>query len=220
MTDTTDPRPRFAITADLGLCEHGEDQGIHCEEAQTPEMAAVTVTQIVMAYPELRWVAVIELTVRPGRDRPLPGRHLSPVPTAGDPLSTTSPPLRYACDACEKPVDPGCGYIHCDQRLVHDYRATRDEQETRIRATHDGLLVYSGPELAAIPEVPPWQVHHRACDPNPEGSDYWFDVGRADSATKMLDWTAHLLAKNWFSDTGWAEFLQDRVLAQLSDDPA
>ena len=55
---------------------------------------------------------------------------------------------------------------------------------------------------------------HRHCDPHPDGEDYWFGVERARSLAAVIDWTAHLLGKDWFPETNWDQLLYNLVLPQ------
>jgi predicted GIY-YIG superfamily endonuclease len=80
-----------------------------------------------------------------------------------------------------------------------------------------GAFIYSGAELLALPDAARWAVHHRDCDPVPDSVDYHFDVGRADTYEKLLSWTAHLLEKDWLTDTNWSEFLYSKLSREAKD---
>ncbi len=59
-------------------------------------------------------------------------------------------------------------------------------------------------ELIERLEQARWRVLHRACDPNPESSDYWIGIERARTTTDLLLRTAHLLeTKKWIQSTTW-----------------
>ena len=88
------------------------------------------------------------------------------------------------------------------------------EQQTGIQPADTLLTLGAGPlPPHAHPECPRTHIYHRRCDPQTDSdNDYWFDVGRTDTALELLGWTtAHLLEKTWLTDTDWSTFLY-RVL--------
>lgn len=90
----------------------------------------------------------------------------------------------WVCDACDKWVRDGDGYIHISYDEI--YRAVADQR--RWQADH----------------------HHRSCDPDISGNDYHFDVARARTVDDLLDWTLHLSEKAWLVETDWIKFLRTR----------
>lgn len=117
----------------------------------------------------------------------------------------------HSCDICRSAIEPGTGYIMCDTREADRY--LREQQEWE--AAHEiapGVILIEGSDLLDGPDPARWTAMHRRCDPNLDGCEYWFDVERADTPLKLLDWTAHLLDKVWFGGTDWAEFLRRSVL--------
>jgi hypothetical protein len=124
-------------------------------------------------------------------------------------MTTTAPPgtLTLPCDICGQPVTGIDGYICVDKNAAHRCRAAIQEWKTR----NPGPVI-SGTALLTYPDAAVWQIYHRACDPQRDSdNDYWFYVGRADTALDLLGWTAHLLGKTWLKDTDWSGFLY-RVL--------
>lgn len=123
--------------------------------------------------------------------------------------------IAYHCCECRKLINAGDGYVHVSRQEAHDHRQYWRELRQRKRAEMAAKgapgwmpIGYSGSELVNGPPPARWVTHHRVCDPNPDSNDYWFDVARADTAAKLLDWSAHLLGKNWIQDTNWSDFIR------------
>lgn len=48
-----------------------------------------------------------------------------------------------------------------------------------------------------------WCIVHDSCDPTPDDHVYEIPVERIREDVEAIDWTYHLLEKNWFASTGW-----------------
>lgn len=117
--------------------------------------------------------------------------------------------LVWKCNACDMPVEGTSGYIHINEADVAAAEIAESEIEERI-ASRDGFAsrVWTGADLADLPDVVRWQVHHRDCDPDPGSDDYWFEVARAATHAHLLSWTAHLMGKSWLNVTDWDHFIR------------
>lgn len=110
--------------------------------------------------------------------------------------------LVFKCDACGEKVTGRGGYVHVDLMAVE--RAERAEKDWKQRNPGPGFKLEA---FMTHPEPVRWQVHHRACDPNPESWDYHFEIYRTDTLAKLAHWTAHLMAKGWLQHTNWGDVL-------------
>jgi hypothetical protein len=111
--------------------------------------------------------------------------------------------LVFECDACHKRVAGTIGWLHVDLSEVG--RVERAMESWRKQNPGPAI---SGGALLDLPELARWQVHHSVCDPNPDGDDYWFHVGRCDTWPKIVGRTAHLMGKRWFEYTDWQTLLE------------
>jgi len=134
--------------------------------------------------------------------------------------------LKFYCIVCKKEVADGKGYVHLlgdvdeYRKLVREWEATHgrswdsESEKWVIGGSPETGKMYNASELLDHPEQPGWGVHHSKCDPNRESGEYWFGVDRCRSYPELIDWTAHLLEKNWFTDTDWPEFLRQVLRTQ------
>lgn len=119
-------------------------------------------------------------------------------------MSTVSNKITWTCDVCGQPVDDGTGYLHAsylDIQAAKDARKQYDQEH----APDGGWQVV---DLLNLPKRAPWQVHHRACDPRPDGGDYIIEVERIRTHLEVLERTAHLLEKTWLPLTDWNSIIQ------------
>lgn len=118
---------------------------------------------------------------------------------------TTAP--EWLCHACTRPVAADAGYVWCDYA-----RAIR-RHTARLRHDHDSMA-QSFPEpddmgrLSGVPEPIRWHVHHKDCDPDPEGAAYSIEIERIDTWPKVAGWCAHLIRKQWLIETDWSVILR------------
>ena len=116
--------------------------------------------------------------------------------------------ISWVCEVCSRPVKDGQGWITISYPAIHRY-----EEELRTwKEMHGGRLI-SGAELLEYPKAPRWHVWHRKCDPDIDSSDYTIEIERIRTYQTLLSWTAHLLEKNWFSNTNWSHIIR-RVLTR------
>lgn len=121
----------------------------------------------------------------------------------------TAHELVAICDACTKPIADGEGVIWIDYGQIDQHekavRAWRQEQKEK---TPPGLLVTS--TFSDIMKYPPavrWNVHHAACDPDPDAGAYSIGVHQMRTWGDLVHWTAHLMEKSWLSNTDWRKLL-------------
>ena len=145
-------------------------------------------------------------------ERPL---HNIKRPTVGKRRSSPAPrvtrQLVWKCETCDQPVADGKGYIHVDVRAASQHGQDMASLTEEVKASNRlGWEMWTGDYLRRMMalEEARWEVHHRECDPNPDRDDYWFDVARARTHAHLLDWTAHLMDKNWLEDTTWGGFIR------------
>lgn len=113
--------------------------------------------------------------------------------------------LIWICDECDEPIANGDGYIELTrQERRRHYAETAAYREKYPE--EPGLLTVV--HLTELPERAQWHVLHRSCDDLPDGAGYWFDVARARSHGELLDWTLHLMEKQWIAKSNWTSFVR------------
>lgn len=123
----------------------------------------------------------------------------------------TGPRLDAYCAVCKQPVQDGDGYLWIDMAAVN-----RADQQQAAWA-EKWLKPCSGNPLGAIlplsafagqPEDVPWRMHHRGCDPDLDAMAYHIEVERIRTYPQILDWTAHLMEKEWLRFTNWDSLIR------------
>ncbi|MFD0629738.1 hypothetical protein ACFQ2K_51235 [Streptomyces sanglieri] len=64
-------------------------------------------------------------------------------------------------------------------------------------------------ELLEGPDQARWRASHEGCDPERGGSHYLVAAEKLRTRADLLDWTAHLMEKNWLSATDWRDLLRE-----------
>lgn len=109
--------------------------------------------------------------------------------------------LRWVCDGCRQ--EALFGYIEVDHNEIGRFQHAKAKWEQ----AHPGMV--SIDELIEYPDPARWRVWHPDCDPNPEGgSTYSIEVRRLRTFADLVDWTAHLMEKNWLVYTNWDDLLR------------
>ena len=126
-------------------------------------------------------------------------------------MTTKTDLLVWTCEACDEPIADEDGYVHVNRCTARQVGLAHDEVEKARAAAGPRKLVEGCRWPLALPDRARWQIHHRACDPEPEADDYWFDVGRARTHAKLLSWTAHLMGKVWFEHTDWGSLIRSKA---------
>lgn len=131
--------------------------------------------------------------------------------------------LRLICDSCEKDVSGS------KQAVIHvpykDAMKARTEYDEKIWESVDQRKRGEFPKalnlselLESLPFEAHWEIHCDECNPHPDDDGgwcdgcYWIGLERCSTTERLLDWTAHLMGKDWFSATDWNDFIY-RVLA-------
>jgi len=121
-------------------------------------------------------------------------------------MSTRQPDdLVWLCDACREPVENGGGWVTISYAEIGEHQ--RQDKIIDAAALARGGGSWKIYNLADIQDSVRWHVYHRECDPEPDGPDYWIEVSRIRTLPQLVHWTAHLLEKNWISDTNWNSIL-------------
>lgn len=119
------------------------------------------------------------------------------------PFAQAGPALN--CQICKKSV-ASAGYVrvsHADVNKARAARERRDEyfaEKKRRLGNFAGSMIEGREEWDLVPHPAQWTVLHRACDPDPEGSAYWYEVDRIDTYPKFLSFIAHVSGKGWVRD--------------------
>lgn len=112
------------------------------------------------------------------------------------------------CMECDNAIDDWCdGLLHIPHREVN--RAQREWREWNEKP--QGGYIEG---LMAMPDVVPWQVHCRACNPHVDASDgglcpgcYAISINECRSWRALLRWTSHLADKSWLGVTDWFDLI-------------
>ncbi len=99
------------------------------------------------------------------------------------------------CDVCGKEVQLGDGVLSISFQKVREVQ----DQKAKWEKAHPGPVLNVGDVLASPPCVS-WTWHHCKC--NVSGC-YEIEASRFDSIEKAMQWTIHLMEKNWFKFTDW-----------------
>lgn len=107
--------------------------------------------------------------------------------------------IEWKCCVCREIVDSGDGHITVSRIDINRVREWMRSRETAFPIAFD---------RPAYPELPPgparWKIYHLKCDPNPDTrSEYWMDISAIETASDLLNTTAHLLEKRWLQYTDW-----------------
>lgn len=121
---------------------------------------------------------------------------------------STAPAVRsfvsFSCVGCRQPIRDGSGYLTVDHNEIDAVRAAQAEWKDQHG---DGLVNMD--ELLAYPEAARWRPWHAACDPDPDAwRSYTIEIHRLRSLAEIIDWTAHLMEKEWLIDTNWDQVLR------------
>ncbi len=105
--------------------------------------------------------------------------------------------LNAFCDICNGLIADGEGSIWLRSAdLVHAERVTTAREEGRRT------------EPSGLPETAAWNVTHSVCAPGADTAIYRFEVHQCRTWAGLVNWTAHLMEKNWLRHTDWDELLR------------
>jgi hypothetical protein len=92
---------------------------------------------------------------------------------------------------------------------IHDEREARLkwEQEHPPEESPSGLTFMRASDLFYWPDIP-WEAYCGSCG---EADLYVIPIEETHAATDLLDWTVHLMEKNWILATNWREFVRNQL---------
>jgi hypothetical protein len=117
------------------------------------------------------------------------------------------------CDACGDAVHPDEGLLSLDTQLARKRFRGQQLWEEEYHVDSSEPQPTSLRMLMSMPDSPDWWWGHDRCSP-PE-NDYEVEADRFDDIGKVLDWTLHLMHKNWFDAVSWERAV--RRLYELPD---
>lgn len=124
--------------------------------------------------------------------------------------------LAWMCGVCRGLIKDGDGYLYVSGKEFYDYEEQCEIHEEKRRKEYgDGIRsrMYDSVSIADIPKLVPWRILHGNCGEDESISSlYWIGVERARTMAQILDWSMHMMEKNWLMSTDWASFIQSRVL--------
>ena len=108
----------------------------------------------------------------------------------------------WTCTKCGKPVRKGTGYITVADAEHGGYpRKATEDGHLKLKPAADNptpLDKLGAHALADLFRVEiAFDVQHAACDPKPEGNEYWFGVEEATTLSSWMRWVTHLCGKSW-----------------------
>lgn len=112
------------------------------------------------------------------------------------------------CTSCNA-VIVGDGYLEVDDGKAMHQHMNPPEPDIVYEKDDVRLDGFSGGQLLDWPAPVSWEAYHWACDPDIEAGTYWIEVDRIATYADVLDWTAHLMEKNWFNETDWSDLLRN-----------
>ena len=93
-------------------------------------------------------------------------------------------------------------------REIFEYEQRRREWRERVRAKNQAagrtLQVWDGDDMRTMPGPTPWRV---SCDEHAPSSGNPYEIPYPTTWKSWVDWSAHLLEKEWFPDTNWSQLL-------------
>ena len=109
----------------------------------------------------------------------------------------------WNCDVCGEAIELKAGYLTVSYVEIDAHRKALQQWKDE----HPGHI-HTADELLEIPDSVKWKALHQGCDPEPESNDYWIPLDDCRTDSDLLDWTLHLIRKNWFQTTDWPETVQ------------
>lgn len=119
--------------------------------------------------------------------------------------------LHLICDVCKKPIEVDSGYLWIDNDEINKTLSAAADWKRKHTITEGPLTggkMYSAGDLFDYPEAVQWQAHHHACDPSQKANAYSIQADRITTWAELLDWTAHLMEKDWLGHTDWDDVLR------------
>ena len=102
------------------------------------------------------------------------------------------------CGTCNQPIDDGDGHLYAP---FCEIRPNLAPQPTGMR---EALALES---VLALGKPIRWRARHFACTEHEIGDLYQICVEEIRTWAKLTEWTAHLLAKRWVTQSNWGSLL-------------
>lgn len=118
----------------------------------------------------------------------------------------------WMCDHCNKIASEGWVWLR-GAEVNKAYEAM--EASTELNKRTGG--VYSLAELMELPDGGKWSIICSDCykEDMERMNDYDIPIDRISTVNDVLDWTFHLMKKNWFEYTNWEELVRGAIPAKL-----
>ncbi|MGW2183645.1 hypothetical protein ACWCXX_37630 [Streptomyces sp. NPDC001732] len=114
--------------------------------------------------------------------------------------------LFLVCQGCGHRISDDAGYLWAHTAEVN---AVQREWKAQHARAADRALAMDLVDLLEGPDQARWQATHVGCDPERGGSHYRVAAGKLRTRADLLDWTAHLMEKNWLPATDWHDLLRE-----------
>jgi hypothetical protein len=117
----------------------------------------------------------------------------------------TNMDIDWKCEGCGKSIEKG--YIAVNTKdEVEAGKARR--QWDKDHTNEHGWVICNGNDLLTYPHAAHWHISCNDCD---LANDicYYIEISRINTETKVINWTAHLMEKNWIGDTDWRNLLSN-----------
>lgn len=111
--------------------------------------------------------------------------------------------LEFICDSCSRPVANGDGSVFIWFVDLHDRRRQLAEWE-RIHGGDSSAVDLA--DLLTHPDDVQWRIRHYDCEPD-DSDGYHIDVEHVRTWRGLVEWTSHLMEKNWLQETTWGALL-------------
>lgn len=107
------------------------------------------------------------------------------------------------CQYCGKSVSTAQGVLVVYGHEISEYEKLFKEWGKSYPRTETGSRLITSRELADLPHMVDWHWGHSDCVQ--DGVMYEITYDRFDNVEKVLNWTLHLMEKNWLEHTRWRE---------------
>ena len=119
----------------------------------------------------------------------------------------------WMCHHCSKIASEGWVWLR-GAEMNKAYEAMQASTELNERTGG----VYSLSELMKLPDGGKWSVTCSDCyeEDMERMNDYDISIDRISNVQDVLDWTLHLMNKNWLEYTNWGDFVRGAVPSILN----
>lgn len=120
--------------------------------------------------------------------------------------------FEFVCDFCKKAIDVNDegGIIYVSENAVIEAeRITREIEKMEKKGP------VPANKIDIVSSTAYWRTSHYTCGQD-EYLEYQIDISRIKTAKQVIEWTSHLMEKNWITLTNWWHFIS--VLAEQLED--